>query len=222
MKFLVVVRMCERELSIGQPSTVTFNAISEAMRRAARPSSEGWGEWVGPAPRVTRGRFEGCLFSTTAAWLYDVPEATTAEQRYTVERDLRERLMTHLRIAQSADGFWQVTMINYDPALNGSETWWQSGQASRTRTQDSPDSGPTENPTGPDDARPAQVTLADRARSGLDSLSPYTPLIVLGVAGLITIAVLVWLGPRLLAGRALANARQAPDPWDRRDWTRPR
>lgn len=135
-----------------------------------------WGEWVGPAPRVTREKFLTQGYRTRVTWLLRFPDDQW-------NRDHQEYL---LRLAldaitariQQLSLDWETPHAQpYAVALNGPVSWWESGQAARTRTSVVEPAVwdqytmPVENPIGPDTressrlAELGQATLAEPAWS---------------------------------------------------------
>lgn len=141
-----------REATITEPGASLATSIAENFRRAQLGSeaNPNWGQWVGPAPRVTRRVQLGAprAWQTTGAWLYAWPETQFAAQH---QAYMQQQLLDALRAHLGSD--WTVTVAPYDPNVNGTLAWWMS-DAATTQTRDAFPTGAArlaadENPTGP-------------------------------------------------------------------------
>ena len=135
-----------------------------------------WGEWVGPAPRVTREKFLTQGYRTRVVWLLRFPDDqwNRDHQEYLLRLALEAIAARSQQLSQD----WETPHAQpYSPALNGPVSWWESGQAARTRTSVVEPAVwdqytmPVENPIGPDTressrlAELGQATLAEPAWS---------------------------------------------------------
>lgn len=152
---------------------VSAESVTNAFRTA--PTTTSWGEFVGPAPRITRARLDQCPSQVNASWLFEYPDPSSPlgpdemnQYDEAIRRNLQERLQSTLRSATSGGG-WVLSFLEYSPSLHGTRDWWASGTASRTRTYQSSDSGPRENPVGPDEVHPPEIGLTDRASQWIAS-----------------------------------------------------
>ena len=158
-----------------------YGAIVTVLNDAARAG----GDWVGPAPRVTRTTHPGSAtegFQTTVAWPIDLRDDLLDERL----RQLREGVS----YALSRVGTWyNLSITPYSEALNGPESFWTSGTAARTRTRDDFPTGlsridPDQNPIGPDDpaVRPRTVEerLGGAGESAGQAIGALTTLLVVG------------------------------------------
>lgn len=162
----------------GAPSSA---AILTVLNDAARAG----GDWVGPAPRVTKtlhtpSPTQG--YWTTFAWPIDVHEGLLEDRL----RAVREGVA----YALSRIGTWyNLSITPYSESLNGPTDFWTSGNAARTRTRDDFPSGtarldPDENPIGPNDPETRLPTALDRlggaADKAVDTIQAVTTLLVVG------------------------------------------
>jgi len=144
--------------SLGNYNTMTYEALAQAGRWAVQDYTERDGFWVGPGPRVTRGRFDPCVVRTTLSWLFEYRESqdpTILPNTWmqTITRPVVDRLNRSLVTANVVDGEWRpITVTAYDPTVHGSVEFWRSGQATNTRTRNGVDLGEEENRVGPNDA----------------------------------------------------------------------
>jgi|JI10StandDraft_1071094.scaffolds.fasta_scaffold04525_19 hypothetical protein len=159
---------CVPILSSGSHAQVSAENVTNAFRTA--PTVQSWGSYVGPAPRITRGRFDQCVNQVNASWLFEYPEPSSqlspdelTQYDDIIRRNLQERLQSTLRDA-TAGGGWMLSFLPYSPSLHGSRDWWASGEASRTRTYQSADLGDRENPVGPNSVHPPEVGPTDALR----------------------------------------------------------
>lgn len=131
----------------------TSAQMAEALRAARLAgAADVRGQWVGPAPRVTRTAPLG-EFRYSVSWVYALPTVETARvgapQRSIVD-ELRANVLRELG---HLDDGWTVEVVTYDPTAHGSLAWWKGGAAAQTATRDE---SPTllqrmdpENPVGP-------------------------------------------------------------------------
>ena len=142
--------------SVGNYNTMTYEALAQAARQAIQTERDGF--WVGPGPRVVRGRFDPCVVRTTLSWLYEYRESqdpTILPNTWmqTIATPVIERLRRSLEQANVVGGEWRPPLLTaYDPTIHGSVEFWRSGQATNTRTRNGVDLGEEENRVGPDDA----------------------------------------------------------------------
>lgn len=154
------------------------NEILSAFTKYTPRTNRALGYWVGVAPRITRRPQTG-YFETTVAWLYAWDDTAYTRQNWAA---LKERIrsavqdgLDELSYAESplvesplagATGWVSLQMPDYSPAINGPVTWWQSGEAARTRTRDEAPTGfgrldVPENPVGPTSAETHPTTLTE-------------------------------------------------------------
>jgi len=171
---LVVVGQERSAVAANAP---TAEAIGSAFRRARLAGNEAArGNWIGPAPRVTRTAQIGERFGTTAIWIYawptDAPPGGWHLQPppRAVGQEIVNAVQRELEAISSG---WQVVVATeYQPAVNGDLSWWAAGEASVTRTRD-------EFPTGA-----ARVDAADNPRGPTTAAThPSTPGQALGALG---------------------------------------
>lgn len=182
----VIVAAVER--SYFESSAPGSTAIRVAFTKYTPHTNRLLGAWVGPAPRITRRAILG-QFETTATWLYAWDDTPYTTQNW---QALQERVRSAVQdgLAELSSDWGDVTVTPYDPRVNGSVQWWQSGSAAVTRTRDEFPTGAgrldaPENPTGPTTERTHPSTLGTVLGSGV---MPW----VLGGAALI------FLGPPLI------------------------
>lgn len=181
-------------------SAPTAAAIASALRAARMGPRPEDGDWIGPAPRVTRVAELGAVrgFKTRFAWLYGWPAGGPWDERPALaelRRLLAERVASKLA---ELGGDWRAPeALAYSARLNGSVVWWITGGAARTRTANEFPTGaarldPVENPDGPDAGRhPSTVgETVDRARRRLRRS---------GVGGLVVVGGAIFLGVKLLS-----------------------
>ena len=175
----VLITATERSLTAANAPTA--DAIQRAFS-AARIGVDG-SHWVGVGPRVTRQAGVPHL-TTTAAGLYVWPSTVLVPPVQALVDAVTRQLAT-------VSSTWSpVTPYPYREAVNGPLTWWESGEASVTRTRDNfPFNAghldAAENPVGPTSTATHPTTTSDAGgallREGNDLL---TTLAVLGaVAG---------------------------------------
>lgn len=174
------------ERSIVNANAPTSLEIANALRGVARDG----GQWIGPTPRVTRrlnpGEMRGAV--THAAWVMGWPDNGT--DPVTDGRVQRLRTAVQAALDDVAMGWQPVEVIPYSVALHGPLSWWNSGEAAITQTQDQwPELGgrfdAAENPIGPTTALTHPTTVRDqaaRATSGLGEI--LTPLVIVASLGL--------------------------------------
>lgn len=155
---MAILAILAEERSITDANAPTWAQILTAFRRARLDVGADPGDWIGPAPRVTRTAVLGERFATRAAWLYGWPSRgpwqITAPQPE-LARALTARVDAELRAVSS--GWAPTVALEYSEQINGPLTWWQSGDAAQTRTRDAFPLGasrllPDQNPLGPDTA----------------------------------------------------------------------
>lgn len=221
----VVFQAIQGRSLTDQNEPIGYTLLTQAFRRVVTadqvdPSvarSLGHGLWIGPGPRVVRTAYwVPPSMQTSAVWLMEFPDAPAgadpaAVQQWRTDRisRVREQLTTNLNDWARSEG-WTVGALAYNPNVNGTKAWWESGQAVNTRTRDRPNAGAQtnddyENPLGPTTPqttppviRPpglpdpnAAVNAAERAAKALQGVL---------VAGAVLVG-LVYLAP--VASRAL-------------------
>ncbi len=174
------------ERSIAQVNAPTAQRITAALASISINGGHP-GRFLGAAPRITRVAEVGDAFVTTAAWPY---AWTTTAGEDVVRRVLEDQ--ARLALAEVSSG-WTVTAQTFNPTTNGAITWWESGQASITRTRDEFPTfdqrlAPRENPTGPTSAATNPGGHGDNVGAGLRSLGsnvlePLAWLAGIGLAG---------------------------------------
>ncbi len=211
-QFMVLGTYCVPILASGQSAVMAADSITSAWRNA--PQNVAWGQWVGPAPRITRGRFDQCIQQVNTSWLFEYPDPSQVldvdqERQYdeVIWNNLRERLESTLRQASNGNG-WNVSRVPYAANLHGDiEAFWRSGEASRTRTYQSPDSGDRENPVGPNDVHPPEVSLADRAGSWMAQNKG----ILIGAGALVAFGISAYLVSKVM-DRSIPGFGPTPPP----------
>lgn len=132
------------------PSEVTYNDVRDALDSVPDSNAaDGRGTWVGP-PRVVR-HANSCAFHVARLFRFreDIPFILP-----THTDALREQIRNRLEPLTQVRS-WTVTASEFSPTVNGTLAWWESGDASITRTRDSYPEGaarftdPEENPIGP-------------------------------------------------------------------------
>lgn len=189
---------CVPVLSSGSYAQVSAENVANAFRNA--PTVQSWGAFVGPAPRITRGRFDQCVNQVNASWLFEYPEPSSqlsadelSQYDDIIRRNLQERLQSTLREA-TAGGGWTLSFLPYSSALHGTREWWSSGDASRTRTYQSADLGDRENPVGPNDVHPPEVGASDALRQWVSN----NKAIVIGGGVLIGLGVTAFIAAKVI------------------------
>jgi hypothetical protein len=123
------------ELSWNRSGAALASSVDTNMRRAQMGSdtNPNWGQWLGPAPRVTRHVIgpTGRVFQLVGAWVYQWPDTQFAT---THQAFMQNQLLESLRTA-FGEG-WTITAVPYDPTLHGTVAWWQT-EAANTQTRDS-------------------------------------------------------------------------------------
>lgn len=155
------------EFSMFEANTPNAAAIATAFRQYTPRRNPVLGQWVGPAPRVTRKSVLGG-FETDASWLYAWPDTDYTTQNFEqLKRDLHDRVNDGLQELSSS---WSdPALIPYNAQLHGSSQWWQSGLAAQTRTREVPATGiaritdAQENPVGPTTNATHPTTLPEAA-----------------------------------------------------------
>lgn len=145
--------------------------LAQVFQMAALPPAErNVGGWVGPRPRVTRtggvsSVFHTDSFTTTVAWLYEVPETNSAARTVAILQAVKDRITLNLTRMDPAVGHWSdVTVSPWAEGYNGAVTWWRGGFAARTTTEEEPPTLSTdanENPRGPTGADTHPTTPAE-------------------------------------------------------------
>lgn len=197
---MTLALLVTEELSALVTSAPTAEGIASALRAARMGPRVEDGDWIGPAPRVTRVAELGAVrgFRTRVTWLYGWPAGGPWDERPALA-ELRRLLAERVagKLAEELGGDWRAPeAVVWSATLNGSVEWWKSGNAARTRTANEFPTGagrfdPVENPTGPDAGRhPSTVgETVDRARRGLRRS---------GLGGLAVGGLALWLGSKLL------------------------
>lgn len=182
MPVLFVLAEERSALAVNAP---TVQGITAAFRRArlalADPNA---GDWIGPAPRVTRTAIVGERFATYAAWPFGWPAGgpwSTAAPSVALRDELVARLQAEL--AREGVGWQPVLTAPWSDTVNGPVAWWSSGQAAVTQTAVEFPTGTgrldaTENPRGPT----SDATHPTSPRSALASAGDLTGAIVTGAA----------------------------------------
>lgn len=172
------------EFSVFEASMPTAAAITNAFARYTPKRNPILGQWVGPAPRVTRKSVLGG-FETDASWLYTWPNSDfTTQNIEALKRNLHDQVRDGL--AELSSAWSEPVLIPYSTALHGDVNWWLTGQAANTQTREVPAMGiaritdAPENPVGPttNDTHPTTVPQAFRDLFE----SPWAWVIVGGVA----------------------------------------
>ena len=186
MLFLVTKNFCS-----GDASSISYDSIVEALNRVSL--GEGWGTWVG-LPRVVRSHAGECAWDLKIARLYEVPGTLDDLALATLRMELGSAVDASVpRSSQSLVSAWGPTNIAlHNPLVNDTREYWQSGQASRTRTRDDWDGGEPENPTGPARVLPQRVGYAQAVGDAVRQTG-VTP-IVIGAAVIIT---MIYVGPAI-------------------------
>lgn len=230
--------------SSASPTATQIEAALQSIPLvAARASRQAMGllddgGFVGSA-RVTRrtGTFQRI---TDVSWLYSwTPRATPADEA-TAARNIADYIRTQADLVIQAQfgltqvpgapvdlspeelrGGWSLAQIlPYDPAVNGTVDWWQSGAASRTNTRDAFDlneqtgsNASVDNPVGPTtnhapDMNPLGTNDPNSAFNKLFGLATT----VAWVAGGIAVMVYV-VGPLVGAVLSPKTPRTNPSPY---------
>ena len=160
------VLVTSSEFSVFEANMIPAARIATAFKRFTPVRNPVLGQWLGPAPRVTRKQVFGG-YETDASWLYYWPDTPYSTQNApTLKTNLHDQVKDGL--AELSSAWSEPALIPYSPTLHGSLDWWQTGQAARTQTRDAPAMGlaqlttPLENPVGPStpDTRPQTVREA--------------------------------------------------------------
>lgn len=219
MTVALVVRAVET--SGYQTDAPTRAEITDALRRvvgmsytnAAGAQSHRLGNWVGPAPRVTRWA-NTINNKTYATWVFLVSGDALAEgfaQRLSddVAASLGQHASHHAILGPS----WTVSVAPYNEAVNGPPAWWEdSGPDSASRAARYVDTWPPvdaqvipgatmpveDNHDGPNDRHPVPVES--------NPLTALTWLVGIGVVGL----ALVEFGPAITAWSRGCAEKSAP------------
>lgn len=153
-------------------SFISSNAPTlPAITAALRPVRLYMSAWVGPKPRVTRRPNPSALrmFVTQVTWLVRSTTSLASLTTYATGE-----LSTLMQTLGRLGNFTDVTFTPYDPDVNGTVGWWESGAAaSSSTTRDAfsqsapaPDGAwyaPPDNPLGP-------TTRADHATTAAEAL----------------------------------------------------
>lgn len=128
-----VIVVIAEERSALLPNAPTATAITAAFRRARLAE----GDWIGPAPRITRTAVIGERFGTRATWIYGWPAGGPWDTR-SPSGSLRDELVRRVtsELARAAAGWQPVLTAPWSAPVNGPLAWWASGEASVTRTRD--------------------------------------------------------------------------------------
>lgn len=164
------------EVSHASPRAATApsaSSIDQAFASAALPRDD-VGGWVG-RPRVTRRggvipNIAGILGDTpqnqtTAVAVYEVPDGTSLRRAVAILSATRDRLAIRLSAIDGLQGHWgSIAVSAHLEAVNGPESWWRSGEAARTRTEDAfptLTTDPDEHPRGPTGSDTHPTTVAE-------------------------------------------------------------
>jgi len=177
------------ESSVTSWGSPTYTAINDALTtiELTNPTTgEPLGGWVGPRPRVTRSIREltGHAWITEVAWPYQWPDAAGVDPAR-VQRQVLDAVQRQLG-SESSD--WTIRLEPYSETVNGPLSWWQSGAASVTQTQEQPPTGggrldAPENPVGPTTAATHPTTAMDWFRGLQGAGKSMLPWVVFGIAG---------------------------------------
>lgn len=180
MTFYFVLSSTESSiLDVNRPSA---SAIQAALASVQIPAAQ----WVGPRPRITRKSIMGALYS----WLTTVTNVMAFEGPYSEQGaiDAARLAAQHVNaaLARISNDWSPVTVTAYREAINGPLSWWQSGQASVTRTQNDFLTGlgrtaPDENPIGPDSPMARPPTIGEQINAASDVLGHAAGTVVGGV-----------------------------------------
>lgn len=173
-------------LSSTESSILDYNRPRAAAIQNALASVQGSSaHWVGPRPRITRKSITGALYS----WLTTVTNIMAFDGPYTeygaldAARAIAPKV--NAALARVSSDWSPVTVTAYREAINGPLTWWSSGQASVTQTQDDFLTGTArteadENPVGPNTAAARPPTVGEQINAASDVLGHATNTIVSG------------------------------------------
>lgn len=202
-------------LSITEMSSLPGNMpLYEDIVGAMRPAANAYGTWVGPGPRVVRRTDVTSLrgYETVVTWPIDAPsEAAVGRVLYFVRQRLRES--NGGLPSDWTDGSY----MPYAEAVNGPASFWESGDATNTRTKNIARWGterivlPEENASGPDAVQrrdPTAAELAEEAarryREQVKAMAwTFVPIAIVGVG----LYLLVTAGPSWLQKPARKNPR---------------
>lgn len=139
-------------VTVGSPSAAAIKEAFVASRLAGSEANRG--NWIGPAPRITRVVSDTGLLdehTITVSWLYGWPTggpyAVTTPPMQAIAAELVAAVATNLNSGTYTT--WQVASAPYAPAFNGPIDWWANGSAARTLTADAPVADTAETPYGP-------------------------------------------------------------------------
>lgn len=129
MTFYYVLSATEE--SIFEAGAPSYEAIRNALTNVRVPSAS----WVGPGPRVTRRTEIGSLWGhdTTFAAVTGV-EAPTPQQAQAVATQAARQ--ADMALSQISNGWSPVVPQPFAETINGPLSWWQSGQATVSKTRD--------------------------------------------------------------------------------------
>lgn len=171
------------------PSSVAIAAALRSARLAGNEATRG--NWIGPAPRVTRTGAFGEQ-TVNVAWAYGWPSEgpwSTTAPLHALVAELVDGVATRLNAMPGAPQ-WNVTAPAYDTTMHGLPQWWASGEAANTVTKDAPVSTTTESPWGP-----MAITLPPTVRTPPSPAAGWSTGAKVGVVGLGAGAIaLVWYG----------------------------
>jgi hypothetical protein len=166
---MALILVVAEELSALITSAPSASDIAAAFRAARLGPRVEDGDWIGPAPRVTRVAEIGALrgFHTRAAWLYGWPAGGPWDTRAALV-DLRRALVERVngKLAQVSGGWRPAEAVVWTARVNGSLEWWRDGSAAVTRTRDEFPTGagrldPTEKLDGPTTPESHPSTLGE-------------------------------------------------------------
>lgn len=156
MPALMLTAHCTR--LIREPGTFSAQRLTSAVGSIALNGSH-YGRFLGALPRITRST-ESTTDTVWVAWPFAAANASANMDA--IGRVLVDQVRTALeheeglqdRAWAEAGGGWVVNVAPFVPAVNGAVQWWESGEASVTRTRDEWPTfdqrlQPRENPTGP-------------------------------------------------------------------------
>ena len=161
-RMIVLVEHCSTSpWSIGNFSTMTYENIAAAMRRATRDGLDG--SFVGPGPRVVRRSVvqeagtitapQTCLVQTSASWVFEYPDPPVAVNAVNyinaLQVQLRSDLARTMETANNGGDWAPAVFVPYSEEQHGPMDFWLSGEATRTRTRNGADAGDEENRVGP-------------------------------------------------------------------------
>lgn len=196
---VVLITAVERSaLAVSAPEA---DAIARAFRAGRLGPRAADGDWIGPAPRITRTATIGERFKTTTAWLYGLPAGPPWQPRPML-RELAENLAARVtaELGRVTSGWEPARAVVWSEAVNGAVAWWADGFAAVTRTRDEFPTGggrfdASENPWGPTTAGTHPSTVGEVGRRAVRELRRGR-----GVGGVVMLVGGVLLGARLFGG----------------------